>query len=102
MNPYGNNKKNFADKQELAIKAIMHHAFGVLEQRFAIMCGLERVFKIKDLTNIMKACIILHSMIIKNNSDDHGVSKFEYDQLDKYLPQLSRNYNETYGLHSTS
>ncbi|XP_018810345.2 uncharacterized protein LOC108983230 [Juglans regia] len=88
--PQGNKKKNFATAQESARKDV-ERAFGVLQQRFAIVRGPSRLFKVNDLTNIMKTCVILHNMIIEDERDDSQGLNMEYDQLDDDLPELSRN-----------
>ncbi|KAF5447075.1 hypothetical protein F2P56_032654 [Juglans regia] len=88
--PQGNKKKYFAATHESTRKDIKN-AFGILQQHFAIVHGLAQMFKIINLTNIMKACIILQNMIIEDECDDNGVPKFKYEQLDKDLPELSRN-----------
>ncbi|XP_040989005.1 uncharacterized protein LOC121236634 [Juglans microcarpa x Juglans regia] len=88
--PRGNKKKHFTAVQESARNDV-EHAFGVLQQRFAILHGPSRMFKIKYLTNIMKVCVILHNMIIENEHDDNLVPNIEYDQLDDEVPKLSRN-----------
>ncbi|KAF5477436.1 hypothetical protein F2P56_004076 [Juglans regia] len=67
--PQGNKKTNFATAQESARKDV-ERAFGVLQQRFAIVGGPYRIFKVNDLTNIMKACVILHNKIIEDERDD--------------------------------
>ncbi|XP_022018436.1 uncharacterized protein LOC110918428 isoform X1 [Helianthus annuus] len=87
--PRGNKNKHFAKAQESARKDV-ERAFGVLQQRFAIIRGPSRMFKLKVLTNIMKACVILHNMIIEDERDDGDSLNIEYDQLDDDLPELSR------------
>ncbi|XP_042963607.1 uncharacterized protein LOC122297537 [Carya illinoinensis] len=89
--PRGNKKKNFVKAQESARKDV-ERAFEVLQQQFAIIRGPSRMFKVKDLTNIMKACVILHNMIIEDERDDSESPNIEYDQLDDDLPELSRNH----------
>ncbi|XP_042939463.1 uncharacterized protein LOC122274491 [Carya illinoinensis] len=89
--PRGNKKKNFVKAQEFARKDV-ERAFGVLQQRFAIIRGPSRMFKVKELTNIMKTCVILHNMIIEDERDDSECLNIEYDQLDDNLPELSRNH----------
>ncbi|XP_042957931.1 uncharacterized protein LOC122293424 [Carya illinoinensis] len=89
--PRGNKKKNFVKAQESARKDV-ERAFGVLQQRFAIIRGPSRMFKVKELTNIMKTCVILHNMIIEDERDDCECLNIEYDQLDDNLPELSRNH----------
>ena len=43
--------------------------FGVLQSRFAIIWEPGRFWKSEDLHYIMKACIILHNMIIEDERD---------------------------------
>ncbi|XP_035547150.1 uncharacterized protein LOC108986382 [Juglans regia] len=83
--PQENKKKKFATTQESARKDV-ERAFGVLQQRFAIVHRPSRLFKVNDLTNIMKACVILHNMIIKDERNDTQDLNMEYDQLDDNIP----------------
>lgn len=57
-------------KPQEAARKDVERAFGVLQQRFAIIRGPSRMFKVKELTNMMKACVILHNMIIEDERDD--------------------------------
>lgn len=50
------------------------------------------MFKANDSKKIMKTCIILHSMIIKDKLDDNHVPNFKYKQVDDSPPKLSRNH----------
>ncbi|KAF5454990.1 hypothetical protein F2P56_024610 [Juglans regia] len=86
----GNKKTHFAVAQELVRKDV-ERTFRVLQQRFAIIRGLSRMFKMKDLIYIMKACVILHNLIIEDECDDNLVPNIEYDQLDDEFPELSHN-----------
>ena len=52
-------------------------------RRFTIVCGPTRFFFPETLQDIMKACIILHNMIIENEQDENEVVDFNYEQLDK-------------------
>ena len=65
----------------------VERAFGVLQARFAIVCGPARFFFLETLQNIMKACIILHNMIIEDERDENEVVDFNYEQLDE-TPQI--------------
>ncbi|XP_076942235.1 uncharacterized protein LOC143612049 [Bidens hawaiensis] len=89
--PRGNKHKHFAKAQE-SVRKDVERAFGVLQQRFAIIRGPSRMFKVSVLTNIMKACVILHNMIIEDERDDGDDLNMEYDQLDDDLPELSRTH----------
>ncbi|XP_076910633.1 uncharacterized protein LOC143568343 [Bidens hawaiensis] len=88
--PRGNKHKHFAKAQE-SVRKDVERAFGVLQQR-AIIRGPSRMFKVSVLTNIMKACVILHNMIIEDERDDGDDLNMEYDQLDDDLPELSRTH----------
>ncbi|XP_035842621.1 putative nuclease HARBI1 isoform X2 [Helianthus annuus] len=89
--PRGDKNKHFAKAQESARKDV-ERAFGVLQQRFAIIRGPSRMFKAKVLTSIMKACVILHNMIIEDERDDDDNLNIDDDQLDDDLPELSRTH----------
>ncbi|XP_076924851.1 uncharacterized protein LOC143587440 [Bidens hawaiensis] len=82
-----NKYKHFVKAQESSRKDV-GRAFRVLQQRFAIIRGPSRMFKVSVLTNIMKACVILHNMIIEDERDDGDGLNMEYDQLDDDLPEL--------------
>jgi len=63
--------------QEAARKDV-ERAFGVLQARFGIVCGPARFWNEKDLHAIMKACIILHNMIIEDEREVQGLENI-YD-----------------------
>ena len=62
-------RKHFIEKQEVARKDV-EHAFWVLQELTAIICGAARFFKLETLKDIMMACIILHNMIIEDECHD--------------------------------
>jgi hypothetical protein len=66
--PIGNKNKYFAKAQEAARKAV-ERAFGVLQSRFAIVRGPARIWDTETLGMIMRACVIMHNMIV----EDEGV-----------------------------
>ena len=69
----------------------VEHAFGVLQARFAIVREPTRFFYPETLQDIMKACVILHNMIIKYEQDENKVVEFDYEQIDENPPiQVSR------------
>ena len=74
--------KLFAATQETCRKDVKH-AFGVLQARFAIVRGLARFFHLETLQKIMKACIILHNMIVEDERDDNEVVDLDYEQNDR-------------------
>lgn len=47
----------------------VERAFGVLQSRFHIIQQPCRYFRLATLKNIMKACIIMHNMIVEDERD---------------------------------
>ena len=66
--PQGLKKKHFAKAQESARKDV-ERAFGVLQAYFAIVRGPTRFWDEETLADIMKACIIMHNMVIEDEGD---------------------------------
>ncbi|XP_050259048.1 uncharacterized protein LOC126704052 [Quercus robur] len=77
----GHKQKLFAATQEACRKNV-ERAFGVLQVRFAIVRGPARFFHLKTLQKILKACIILQNMIVKDEQDDNEVVDLDYEQID--------------------
>lgn len=67
--PQGNKKKKIGKAQESARKDV-ECPFGVLQQRFSIIRGPSKMFKVKEIIHILKACMILHNMIIEDKHSD--------------------------------
>ena len=61
--------------QEAARKDV-ERAFGVLTARFAILANPARLWSMHDLGTVMRACIVLHNMIIE---DERDLSDLEED-----------------------
>ncbi|XP_026459152.1 protein ALP1-like [Papaver somniferum] len=59
-------KKKFFAKRQEAVRKDVERAFGVLQARWHIVKGPERMRNVKDIGKIMKTCIILHNMIIEH------------------------------------
>ncbi|KAM5583103.1 hypothetical protein ABKV19_003162 [Rosa sericea] len=83
--PQGEKAKNFAKAQEGCRKDV-ERAFGVLQARFAIVRGPARCWDRETLQKIMKACVIMHNMII----EDERVERATQDDLET----LARQYAE--------
>ena len=98
--PQGNKQKHFAKEQEGARKDV-ERAFGVLQARFAIVCGPARFWKKDTLHNIMTACIIMHNMIIEDEHDNHEIVRQRrmhdianfYDRVDE-IPRISTSFEQ--------
>ena len=61
----------------------VERAFGVLQARFAIIYGPTRFFYPEMLQEIMKACIILHNIIVEDEWDENEAVDFDYEQIDE-------------------
>jgi len=67
---------------------MVERAFGVLQSRFAIIRGPARPWDIETLALIMRACIIMHNMIVEdegfvvdpNERFDYGGENVEPDR----------------------
>ncbi|OAD74608.1 hypothetical protein PHYBLDRAFT_168010 [Phycomyces blakesleeanus NRRL 1555(-)] len=77
-NPVLAKEKLFAQKQEATRKDV-ERAFGALQARFNIVKLPAKSWGITDLNMIMKACIILHNMIVE---DERGIDGLDmvYEQ----------------------
>ncbi|XP_066365410.1 protein ALP1-like [Miscanthus floridulus] len=74
--PMENKRQYFAKAQEAARKAV-ERAFGVLQSRFTIVRGPARIWDIETLALIMKACIIMHNMIIEDEGHVDPDERFD-------------------------
>ncbi|XP_024004051.1 uncharacterized protein LOC112081528 [Eutrema salsugineum] len=63
----------FAKKQEAARKDV-ERAFGVLQSRFAIIKNPALFWDKTKIGKIMRACIILHNMIVEDERDGYALS----------------------------
>ncbi|KAL1371197.1 hypothetical protein AAHE18_01G113800 [Arachis hypogaea] len=87
--PQGEKRKLFAQYQEGQRKYV-ERAFGVLQARFVIIRGPARFWEKKKLANIMRACIILHNMIVEDERDSYAenfTQGLEYDDVENGLSQ---------------
>ena len=66
--PRGPKKQYFAMRQESCRKDV-ERAFGVLQERFAIVAGPSRFWRKDVLKDIMTTTIIMHNMIIEDERD---------------------------------
>ena len=71
-------KKHFAKVQESARKDV-ERTFGVLQARFAIVRGPAHFLDEETLADIMKACIIMHNMVIE---DEENIGNNGFDGSD--------------------
>ena len=81
--------KLFADKQAAARKDV-ERAFGVLQARFAILRQPSLAFDEDILSDIMKACIIMHNMIVEDERHNYTRAEVLRRYYEEDLPQLHR------------
>ena len=77
--PQSPQEQLFAKFQETTRKDV-ERAFGVLQARFAIVRNPVKTLDKEKIGKIMRACIILHNMIVENERDGYtriDVSEFE-------------------------
>ncbi|XP_033143046.1 uncharacterized protein LOC117132543 [Brassica rapa] len=63
--PQGPKHSLFATAQE-SVRKDVERAFGVLQARFAVIKNPSSLWKKSKIANIMRACIILHNMIVED------------------------------------
>ncbi|XP_074383587.1 uncharacterized protein LOC141725097 [Apium graveolens] len=87
--PHSEKKKLFAKYQESQRKDV-ERAFGVLQSRFAIVRGPTRFWDRAYIGRIMRACIIIHNMIVEDERDTYA-TQFgplpTYDDTTNWLPE---------------
>ena len=87
--PQGLKKKHFAKAQESARKDV-ERAFGVLQAHFAIVHRPTHFWDEETLADIMKACIIMHNMVIEDEGD---IGNIDFDGSDANPPlEVSHAY----------
>jgi hypothetical protein len=77
--PQGNNRKYFAKAHE-AVRKDVERAFGVLQARFAIIWDQAHIWDIETLGYIIKACIIMHNMIIEDEGEVDAEERFNDEE----------------------
>ena len=81
-------KKHFTRVQEACRKDV-ECAFGILQARFSIVRRPVCFWDEATFNDIMKACIILHNMIIEDERDPNGVQQDDdYEQVFESIPSL--------------
>ncbi|GLT54221.1 hypothetical protein SLA2020_274380 [Shorea laevis] len=75
-------KSKFAAAQESQERTVELH-LECFNARFAIIRGSARGWNRETLINIMKACIIMHNMIIEYERNTDDDIDFEYEQIDE-------------------
>ena len=89
--PQGPKKKLFAERQE-SVRKDVERAFCVLQARFAIVRGPARMLDQTEIGIIMRACVILHNMIVEDERDNYELA-FDYDVVEETVPQPTVNHD---------
>lgn len=63
----------------------------MLQARFAIVQGPARLMDQREIRIIMRACVILHSMIVEHKRDNYEFV-FDYDVLEGTVPEPIVNH----------
>ena len=74
-------KRRFLSKYQEGQQKDVERAFGVLQSRFTIIRSPTRFWGKWDLAKIMRACIILHKMIVEDKRDTYATP---FDPLPTY------------------
>jgi len=85
-------KKLFAERQESVGKDVKR-AFGVLQARFSIVRGPARLLEEEEIDVIMRACVILHNMIVEDEWDNSKLA-FDYDVVEGNAPEPIINHDQ--------
>ncbi|KAL0641912.1 hypothetical protein Bca4012_103413 [Brassica carinata] len=83
--PQGQKNRLFAKRQESCRKDV-ERAFGVLQARFAVIRNPTNLWDKNKIGNIMKACIILHNMIVENERGSYRQEASDFQQGDDVDP----------------
>ncbi|XP_048624466.1 uncharacterized protein LOC125592892 [Brassica napus] len=92
--PQGPKAALFAQHQEVVRKDV-ERAFGVLQARFAIVKNPALFWDKAKIGKIMRACIILHNMIVEDERDGYthfDVSEFQ-QRVDTGTPHVDLTYS---------
>ena len=77
--PQDEKRSHYAKVQEATRKDV-ERCFGVLQARFAIIANPCRQWDTNTMQDIMQACIILHNMIVENESVEEGLEALFQNQ----------------------
>jgi len=80
----GPKAKLFAKRQEVVRKDVKR-AFGLLQALFAIARGPARLMKKEEIGVVMRACVILHNMIVEDERDNYELA-FDYNVVEESAP----------------
>ena len=88
--PQGEKNSLFAKTQE-AVRKDVERAFGVLQARFAVVKNPSKLWDKDKIANIMRACIILHNMIVEDE-------RSSFTQYDVFEFQQGEDVDDTFSV----
>ncbi|XP_056865852.1 uncharacterized protein LOC130511938 [Raphanus sativus] len=97
--PQGQKQSLFATTQE-SVRKDVERAFGVLQARFAIVRNPSKLWDKNKIGNIMKACIILHNMIVEDERGSylHATEFQQQEDVDPtFVVKRTTNLRTTLG-----
>uniref|UniRef100_A0A0D3DLU7 DDE Tnp4 domain-containing protein n=1 Tax=Brassica oleracea var. oleracea TaxID=109376 RepID=A0A0D3DLU7_BRAOL len=97
--PQGPQAVLFAQRQE-AVRKDVERAFGVLQARFAIVKNPALFWDKVKIEKIMRACIILHNMIVEDERD--GYTQFDVSDFQEAEDNGSSHVDLTYSTNMPS
>ena len=71
----------------------VERAFGVLQARFSIVRGPAHLLNPTEIGIIIRACVILYNMIVKDERDNYELA-FNYDVVEGTVPQSTVNHDD--------
>ncbi|CAL9004814.1 unnamed protein product [Prunus brigantina] len=86
-NPQSEKERSFASFQE-GYRKDVERCFGILQARWAIIRGSARMLDKEVLRSIMMTCIILHNMIVEDESDCDAPEVFEPNSMNTALTRI--------------
>ena len=97
--PQGPKAALFAQHQE-GVRKDVERAFGVLQARFGIIKNPARIWDKAKIGKIMRACIILHNMIVEDERD--GYTQFDVSEFQQGEDNGSSHVDLTYSTDTPS
>jgi hypothetical protein len=91
-----NDKDKCSALHQESVRKDVECAFGVLQSRFNIVRRPARLWKRKDVVNIMQACVILHNMIVKDEKEMATIPLVLNENPGAYIvlpPEVSNQVN---------
>ncbi|XP_024010245.1 putative nuclease HARBI1 [Eutrema salsugineum] len=97
--PEGDKARMFAKRQEATRKDV-ERAFGVLQARFAIVKNPALMWDKVKIGKIMRACIILHNMIVEDERD--GYTRINAEEFTQVETNRTSHVDMTYSTEMAS